>query len=701
RLALITMSSFSISVTYFYEELGFPGGLGEFSSESIMVNRASFKSVDVKPGSSEAAPWERSFGMDQAKPIPINPIASKIPVPYYSLYKNARFFWKKQFQVDSGIKELAVKVLNLLNTLSDDLILQTSWLEKNVDLVKECQDLAHKALLEPKNLNDLERLWAIGIWVALETGREGKTKDNIKIPQGLDKKVCLEIKAALHFGPTMTEGFEHWVTGKSVPIKANGEGLEECLKRAVIIGIRVESFKGNPSSIPFSQPIDKLVSQYLSGPELPQDTETVSKILVNFHDIFRNMDAQSWDGKYIIRIFEHMMHYWSYNSINSPLLQALQEESLWKHIHISLAKNDVIIYSDRLKQFLKRNQPTSQVKGDLYSVLRDPQPEHPDFDVAIKELLIELQNIPDHHLVDAYSLIMAHDFLGNCQKSALLSHPSWDTVAGLQRAWYKIYPGFDLGNVDVMDYKCHILLKNPHMLAHARWNYFVSRVQDDLNFKRKLSDLQRSEELEFPYDLPNNPEQYYCKLATMMVDHNGKVPLVRGLEMLMHLTNYLPKGAEYLWRMLHEKKFGTTVDVAIKHVKSYESHIPRLTLWPEPSSQAVDEIKLFLGTLSSGIHDYQMMEWVRRPLANIGKYLKSTKQIFSNQEGKISLSPNKPFKHTKLGEYESSSDHDSWRGKWPKRKLTHMKIGRSVFVFPASLEKSWAPFRGCVLEEVV
>lgn len=197
RLALITMPSFSIGQTHFYDEIGFPAALGEFSSEPLMVNKFSFTSSNLNKRSG-VGPSKKHFGMDGTSQDSIQPSAKPTPVPYSSFFKNAPVFLKNQSQKGNGIEELSLKVSELINTLDDELIVQTTWLENNSKLLEDCQTLAQHALLEPQRLSDMERLWAIGIWAALENGRQFNPTPEIQLQFLIEcnTQVNLEIHAA-------------------------------------------------------------------------------------------------------------------------------------------------------------------------------------------------------------------------------------------------------------------------------------------------------------------------------------------------------------------------------------------------------------------------------------------------------------------------------------------------------------------------
>ncbi|KAH9810233.1 hypothetical protein DFH28DRAFT_504378 [Melampsora americana] len=479
------------------------------------------------------------------------------------------------------------------------------------------------------------------------------------------------------------------------PIKAYSHGLEESSTRAELI---TKHGNGREDLTEF-KPIDNLVSRYLTGPELPRDTEQVSNLLGEFSQIFKNMKVQSWEGEYSIELFQHILHFWSYGSSNSPLLQALKDRTLWKNLHQSLAQNDIIQLSERLRPFLSQKKLSSSPEVDLYSILNNPQQNHPHFEVAIKELLVELKDIADKDLKDAYSLVMAHDCLGHTAEKILLNEPRWNIVEGLQQAWAAVHPNFELGDVDVMDYRYHILLKNPHLLAHAKWDQLICdpwKVSKSLpqSFDKSLLDKPS-----VPYDVSNYNEEYYHKISTMMTgwDKDSLYPM--GLFMLMHLNKYLPKGPEYLIKMLKEDHYGTTLHDATAYVKSNKLYMRtpvKTGLFPP---QGFQELTDFVEALSSGIHDGLKVEGPQQIIARIKHSLKSLKQYIMHPKGEPSDLPKQGDKSGKYRKYLSSWDDGAWDSNLQQRKLARMQIGKAVFSLSSHSEDPWDPFNVIVLDE--
>ncbi|KAH9810246.1 hypothetical protein DFH28DRAFT_1224809 [Melampsora americana] len=428
RLSLITMPLFPVTARPFFDRIGFPTELPDYPEGPIMVDIFSFRPDDV-PKKSWSARFKILLGMSGTNRVAMDPGPPQTHIPYYSFYKNAHFFQKKYTQKENQIKELAEKVLKLVDTLDYTSISQKSWLDKESPLVKECQTLAHRALLEPKLLKDLERYWAIGIWVALETGRTGLPYSEIEFPKDVNKQINLEIQFALYHGPTLTKAFDHWVTQKPVINRANGEGLEECLKRAELIGKYEDERQGQ-----VFQPIDKLVSEYLTEPELPQDKDRVSKLLGQFREVFKNMKVHSWEGQYTIAIFRHILNFQSSQIISESLHQALQDEQFWRDLQTPIAQHDVVQFSDILKPFLTRCKLKSNPKLNLYSILKDPSKEDTNLNEAITQMVLELNTISIRKLEFAYKLIMAHTFLRPSLENNFLPTTSPDIIGGLERA---------------------------------------------------------------------------------------------------------------------------------------------------------------------------------------------------------------------------------------------------------------------------
>ncbi|EGG10735.1 uncharacterized protein MELLADRAFT_60279 [Melampsora larici-populina 98AG31] len=206
-----------------------------------------------------------------------------------------------------------------------------------------------------------------------------------------------------------------------------------------------------------------------------------------------------------------------------------------------------------------------------------------------------MKDIPEVDLEDPYKLIMAHNHLGHYVEEELTSEePStnrWDIVDGIQRAWSKIYPGFCLGQEDLMSYNYDIFLAYPHLLAHAKWENFMQVTQQFLTspdaFSRFLW-IRPSQ----PYQASAYDEGYYRNIAAGM--SNMEIPYPLGLEMLMHLTNYLPKGPEQLLQLIYKES--VAVRHAISHVMFKEFKWPSWTNH-DRSEQEMNEIKHFINVL--------------------------------------------------------------------------------------------------------
>lgn len=196
HLALITIP-FSVAVVHFYDKIGFPPQLQESWDEPIMVNTYSFKSTDVNQNL-DPTPSKNFFGLwwGRNSKIPAKPRIESMTAPYDSFYKNTQPFPIFSSCSNNGIIELASKVLNLVDTLDEQPIDQAKWLQKYSILVQDCQNLAQNSFLKPQDLNDRERLWAIGIWVALVKGKKDNLDFRSQIPEGLTTQVYLEIQAA-------------------------------------------------------------------------------------------------------------------------------------------------------------------------------------------------------------------------------------------------------------------------------------------------------------------------------------------------------------------------------------------------------------------------------------------------------------------------------------------------------------------------
>ncbi|KAH9810235.1 hypothetical protein DFH28DRAFT_903222 [Melampsora americana] len=635
RLALITMSSFSVAVRHFYDRLGFPPTVPDSVGEPITVNMLSFSKSDHVNNEPGIATCKKRFGRKGTSKVSVEPRIPPMNAPYSSFYRNSRIFEKNPSHTGNGIPELAWKVSELINTLNEDTVLQTEWLNSNLELVKDCQELAENALLQPKRLSELERLWAIGIWVALQTGRGGNTEEKTKFLEGCNKQVYLEIQATSYYRPTITKAFDHWVNELQLPMKAHGSGLEEYLKRAALIG-EYESERG-VQFLPASKPIGKLVQTYLTTPGLPQEGERFSKLLGEFGEVFKNTEYGSSEGQYAIAVFQHILQFWSNPGSLFALSMALQDEKLWKNLHISRAKYDLISYSEQLKQFLHNDKLNSESK-DIYSILNDSLKPNTKLNDVIQSMSMQLKSASDPCTV--YRFLMAHDFLEQSLEGQLISKPSWNIVDGLQRVWSSMYPGFKLGNVDVMEYQDHLLLKYPHLLAYAKLNDLLDKTQ---SVSTKLPESfkfiwQKPFE---PYDVSYYGEEYYQKIGQMMDLGEEWVLYPLGLEMLMNLTNYLPNGPEFLLKMLQDHLFGARVHQAMDFVIKYNHYT-----WLYGKQQNI-ELMHFVKSLSS-------------------------------------------------------LNQDEWIAQWPKRTLAEIRIGRCVFsVHPtSSVEDSWAPFSSLVLEDI-
>ncbi|KAH9810247.1 hypothetical protein DFH28DRAFT_504844 [Melampsora americana] len=566
HMNLITLLSFSLAGMHFYDQMGFVDASPAFPDGQKMVNTFSFKSHNDNERS--LATTVRQMATSNTRQDSLELSVPSMNIPYSSYYKSAWIFHENQSHKGDQIKELASKVLKLASTLDHKPILQYLWLQENLVLVEECQSLAKNALLEPKKLNNLERLWASGIWLALETGKKPNMSSGLKIPQKLNKQVYMEIQATFYYPTTITQAFDKWVGQRNFNWKeVQGTEVEESLKRAALIGKHEDRCIVNPLSV--LHPIEKVISGYLIAWELPQDTQRASDILAQFRDIFKNIQVQSWEGQYVLEIFQHILSFPSSHTIIQSLDQAIQDEEIWRDLHIPLAKNDIIQLSEKMKPFLTKHKISSKGKLNLYSILRDPLQEHEHFNDAIKKLLRILKTMPKEQLKNAYQLIMAHDLLRPSVENELMSTPSWDIVEGLQKAWTVLYPGFKLNNLEVMDYRYYILIKYPQLLAHVRWDAFIHDAQ---KVSKSLSQASKRKSLwerpQIAYDVSNYTEEYYHKIITVMKGGNEWVLYPMGLELLMQLYYYLPKGPEYLIKMLKKDEFVAWVDIAIDYVKS-------------------------------------------------------------------------------------------------------------------------------------
>ncbi|KAH9810248.1 hypothetical protein DFH28DRAFT_1065093 [Melampsora americana] len=652
------------TASHFYDQIGFPHHVLEFSDGQKIVKMFSFQpdEINVRQGASTV---QRFLGMVRASKVAMEPGRPPMRVPYYSFYKSSQKFYQKQSHKGNSIKELASKLLQLISILSDVSVFQSIWLRNNLNLVEECQVLAQNALSNPQNLNDLERLWAIGIWVSLQIGtRENRTSE-LQIPQFFSKQVILEIKATLcefypniimnslldwsfnyitfcllDYTPVITEAFDNWVNQKCL---TRNRALEECLKRAALIGFHEEKHEGQPISV--FHPIEKLVSKHLTDCELPQATQNISNLLSQLCEIFKDMEVQSWEGQYTIEIFKHIMSFSSSSIIVQSFKQVIQDENIWRDFHIPFAKHDIIQLSEKMKPFLTKCKISSKIDMSLYPILKDPLQEHEFFNDAIMKLLRSLKTIPKKQLKNAYQLIMAHELLTPSVEHGLIAAPSWDIVDGLQRSWAVLYPGFTLMNVEVMDYTYYILLKYPHLLAHARWNAFVHDAKKSLKTILSSSSIKTLlEKPHIPYDVSSYGEEYYYKLFTIMKDGNDKVLYTKGLELLMILNDYLPKGPDCLLKMLKEEQFGDWVNLAIGYVRFYFQYA-----WHH-GGKTFGQLIYFVEALHSII----------------------TLQRQGNADGEICA---------------------EWRRIWPPKTVARMKIGGYEFYFdPSNWEGSWNPF---------
>ncbi|KAH9815776.1 hypothetical protein DFH28DRAFT_927681 [Melampsora americana] len=469
-----------------------------------------------------------------------------------------------------------------------------------------------------------------------------------------------------------------------IPLKDHR--LKESSKITELIA-KHESERG-AQNIPEYYPIDFLVSKYLKGHKPPQDPKKVSDLLDQFHEIFKDMPVKSWEGKYAIDIFRNLLNFWSYTHSKLSLQQTLEDKTLWSYLHSSLAKNDVAEISERLKSYTIKWKLSANPDIDLYSILKDPQQKNTHLKDAIKELISGFKTIPSQDLEDAYNLVMAHDFIGHSVESSLVSDPSWEMVLGLQHAWHKLYPGFELGDVDVMDYKCHMLLKNPEFLAHAKWNHFIDEVQPTFTHQSQYPNNSFFAKVPRPYDLLNYGIENYRQFATMMVDlQNQNHPA--GLVMLMRVTNYLPKGPRYLLEMLQEERFQSMIQPAIKSARLHKWS--SADFWPEPcgSLAEINEIKQFVEALAFVSNDERKIE-----ISSMKKTSNLPKWCMWSHSGRIFHSLQKQIQEPQV------SLDEAWRASWQRTKIANMKIGRAVFSFHPSVEKPWSPFDNLVLEDV-
>ncbi|EGG10547.1 uncharacterized protein MELLADRAFT_60319 [Melampsora larici-populina 98AG31] len=645
RLAIITMQLTSAILTArpFIETTEFPAQVPDFPEGPIMVNMFSFKPDDVPK-----TPWSATFrhlGMSVANRVAMDPGPPQTHIPYYSFYKNAQSFQKKYTQKGNQIKQLAEKVLELVKTLDYSPAVQNIWLSKKSELVQECQTLAYQALLEPKKLQDLERYWAIGIWVALEKGKKEDIHSEIEIPGDFNKQVYLETLVTLHHSPAITKAFDHWVNQKSITPRSFGGGLEESLKRAALIGEHEDERTGQP---PY--PIAKLVSEYLTSPELPQEIDQISRLLGQYREIFKNIEVQSWEGQYAIAIFKHIQNFQSSRTINESLHRALHEEPFWVDFHTFIAKDDIVQYSKKLKRFLSSAKLKSNTELNLYSILKDPLQVHINLHDAIKQLLLKLNTISTERLEYAYRLIIAHAFLRPTLEREILSQDSWDIVFGLQRAWALVYPGLELPHVGVMDYRYSILIKYPHLLAHANWDVFIDDARSvSREFSQRSNRSSLWDKPQRPYDISTYTEAYYHKIMTTMKgSEENRVLYTMGLEMLMHL-NSLPNGQEFLLKMLKEDGFKAWVDDAIRAVRSHNQY--NWNFWPSLFDPPRENLKL-------------------------KKFVDALSNIL-------------------LFQMQQESDHaifNRWKTDWPTRPIARMKIGRRVYNFsPENWQATWTP----------
>ncbi|EGG10734.1 uncharacterized protein MELLADRAFT_60280 [Melampsora larici-populina 98AG31] len=281
------MPSCSLGQGHFYDEIGFPLTFHTYQPEDVMVNKLSYShELPKTPPTTSRRNFLRG-ALGRTRQASIDPLNELLPVVYNSFFKTTKTIQDLQSQpsqpVHFGIQKLAEKVLVLVNTLGNQHVPQTDWLKKHEHLVKECQDLAQESLLNPHDLKDLERLWATGIWVALEIGKWGRT-DNIPMPDGLRNQVKLEIQAAWHYGAQFTEAFDHWMR-KEIPTRGHDHGLEECLKRAELIGQHEKEDGYQIGRI--RHPTDRMVAEYLSGHTLPREAVLVQGLLAEFQEIFQ------------------------------------------------------------------------------------------------------------------------------------------------------------------------------------------------------------------------------------------------------------------------------------------------------------------------------------------------------------------------------------------------------------------------------
>ncbi|KAH9810226.1 hypothetical protein DFH28DRAFT_903367 [Melampsora americana] len=625
-----------------------------------------------------------ALGITKKEPIESN--ARLLPVEYNSFFKNAKTIRdlepESSLPKSAAIQNLANKVRTLVHTLPDTPVPQTSWLETNQALVQECQRLSEEALSQPQSLGNLERLWAVGIWTALETGKKEKTKDNIHFTSEY-KQVSVEVQVALHHGEKLTEAFEHWVTRKPVSVEGHDHGLEEALKRAALIG-KHEKPRGVQSGQLISQH-RRLVSEYLLTHTIPRDPITVERIQVQFREIFKELKAESQEGQYAVDMMQHLLDFWSYDKPKAIAYeQVINDETLTRNINEYLAKRDIFQLSDKLKKVSSRSR-----SKDLYKILSNPSQPPELIKDAINRLLIDLKTVEGENLKDAYNLIMAHDHLGHYVERELLSEtPSstqWDMVNFFERAWSQIYPGFRLGYEDPMAYNYEILVKHPHLLAHAKWHYFMQATkQASKEPYKSLWDIPST-----PYSVSNYGEPYYHKIGRMMSDGRQ---YSMGLEMLMHLSNYLPEGPEYLLDLLTKEP--GTFRVAIEFVTSGTFRWHSLAGHAK-SEQDINELNHFVRVLDTLIqsHSEQDLKRLKAAAAHLKQKAKSQMGRIKNRllfrKGSPSVPQTEADKLKNLKENMHTFSVEQWRAMFQKTSPAKTKMGDKTLYWPPLWQTSW------------
>ncbi|KAH9810966.1 hypothetical protein DFH28DRAFT_1085173 [Melampsora americana] len=265
------------------------------------------------------------------------PSSSKIKrTPYLEFFTTTHSV--ATFSKNLEIIQLAHKIVQLI---TPPIPSSESWelfFQRNELQVTECLEFAEKALAPTHDLDESERLWAVGIVAALSLP---ESRDGIISERSINgfydwsPQVYLEIQATKRFEPFMTANFRSiWFGGKPLP-RDNAE-LKECLKRAELFG---KLAKGKSRSN-----LAKNVPSELLDIQLPESQVGLEKLVKKFRNNFKTGTALDWKGNLLVSLFQHLLEHSS--QIRATVQQQIQDHEFFKDINKPYAQKDL---SDMLK----------------------------------------------------------------------------------------------------------------------------------------------------------------------------------------------------------------------------------------------------------------------------------------------------------------------------------------------------------------